>query len=207
MSKPFSIGVESKDETSKKEPSSEEEAFNTVFIKQEGSKFENCALPNLKPFEDYLSDEFKKNLMEIVNSQPDPETGKRKNFLYNGYRYGVTFKKDLQIFQVWRMKQDASGGGAGGGGQYQKKATVLYDLQKIFEGEVDYINEEIQAFNKTKTQYQNMSLVNVFQTKEGKLIYVLKQDNVRILGQDLQQQQQQTSTAAAGEKPKEEAKK
>ncbi|MGZ8926742.1 MAG: hypothetical protein ACXW2E_12840 [Nitrososphaeraceae archaeon] len=190
----FNIAVEAKDETKKKEPNSEEDAFNTVFIKQEGSKFENCALPNLKPFEDYLSDGFKNQLMEIVNSQPDPETGKRKNFLYNGYRYGVSYKKDLQMFQVWRMKQDSTSGG-GGSGQYQKK-TILYDLQKIFEGGVYEANKELEDFNAKKTQYQNMSLVNVFQGKDGKLVYVLKQDNVRILGQD-QPTQPATTTEGA----------
>ena len=182
MSSTFKIGVESKEEK-KKTFTNEAEAIESIFLKKEGSKFETCRLEKFNEITEWLSQEFKEKLQVTVSTPPNSE-GKRQNFLYNGFRYGVNYKEDLDIFSVWRMKSEGQQGS--GSGQYRQKATVLYNLQQIYEGEVDSVNDILDRFNEKKDRYEQISLVNVFPNKDGKLIYVMKKDKVVILGQEQQ---------------------
>ena len=199
MSSTFKIGVESKEQT-KQQFKTEAEALENTFKKKEGSKFENSPLTNLNELIDILSEDFKQQLTKTVNSQPDPETKKRPSFIHDGYRYGVTYSEQFETFSVWRMKVEGSGYSSGSG-QYRQKATVFYNLQQIYEGEVDTINDYLDQFNAKKERYDQVSLVNVFPNKDGKLIYVLKKDKVVILGQNDQQQQQQQTQTSTEAKP------
>lgn len=188
MSSTFKIGVESREQP-KQQFKTEAEALENTFKKKEGSKFENSPLTNLNELIDILSEDFKQQLTKTVNSQPDPETKKRPSFIHDGYRYGVTYSEQFETFSVWRMKVEGSGYSSGSG-QYRQKATVLYNLQQLYEGEVDSVNDYLDQFNAKKERYDQVSLVNVFPNKDGKLIYVLKKDKVVILGQ----QQEETTT-------------
>lgn len=153
--------------------------LETVFIKQENSPYENCLIDKLSEVEN-LPEEFTKNIADVIDKLATWQEGTKKpTFVWESYRYGAFFSKNIGSYQIWRVKTDSQQGG--GGGRGYNKPALLYHLTGLYECDIDEASEVISSVRLEKGEYLNLKEVVVV---GDRIKYILKRERAFIAGSD-----------------------
>jgi hypothetical protein len=167
----------------------EKPTLDNVFVKQENSQYENCIIDKLNDIEN-LPEEFTGGISEVIDKLASWKEGEKKpNFVYNGYRYGAFFSKNIGTYTIWRVKMDAQQQGGGGGRGGYNKPAILYHLTGLYECTIGEAAEVIAGAQLEKGEYLTLSEPIVLKDTDGetsaeRIVYVLKKQKAFIAGSD-----------------------